>query len=49
MPVELCLDIDSERALLEGWTALHRNLRARRADLVLDGVLVERMGTKELS
>jgi acyl-CoA synthetase (NDP forming) len=40
------LGIDSERALLEGWTTLHRNLRAHRAELVLDGVLVERMGRK---
>jgi acyl-CoA synthetase (NDP forming) len=40
------LGIDSERTLLEGWTTLHRNLRAHRAELVLDGVLVERMGRK---
>jgi acyl-CoA synthetase (NDP forming) len=40
------LGIDSERALLEGWTTLHRNVRAHRAEQALDGVLVERMGRK---
>ena len=40
------LGIDSERALLEGWTTLDGNLRAHRENLVLDGVLVERMGGK---
>lgn len=38
------LDIDSEPDLLEGWTTLHRNVRAHCGQLVLDGVLVERMG-----
>jgi acetate---CoA ligase (ADP-forming) len=40
------LGIDSERALHEGWTTLHRNVLAHCAELILDGVLVERMGEK---
>ena len=40
------LGIDSDLALLEGWTILDRNVRAHREDLVLDGVLVEHMGRK---
>jgi acetate---CoA ligase (ADP-forming) len=40
------LNIDSASALLEGWTTLHRNLRAHRVELALAGVLVERMGRK---
>ena len=46
MPAALLLGIDSEMALVEAWTTLHRNVRAHRPDVVLDGVLVERMGEK---
>lgn len=38
------LNISSEEALAEGWAALHSNLATHKSGLVLDGVLVERMG-----
>ena len=40
------LNIRSKTDLLEGWGALHRNVHGARPDIVLDGVLVERMGDK---
>jgi acyl-CoA synthetase (NDP forming) len=40
------LDIENENALTEGWFALHRNLKKNKPDLILEGVLVERMGPK---
>lgn len=42
------LGISSEADLLEGWSAVHRNVLQARPELVLDGVLVERMGEKGL-
>jgi len=42
------LNIRSKTDLLEGWAALHRNVLHARPDLVLDGVLVERMSDKGL-
>ena len=42
------LGISSEADLLQGWSALHRNVLKARPGLVLDGVLVERMGEKGL-
>lgn len=42
------LGVRSEADLLEGWSALHRNVLKARPDLVLDGVLVERMAEKGL-
>lgn len=42
------LGISSEGDLLEGWSALHRNVRKARPELALDGVLVEQMGEKGL-
>jgi acyl-CoA synthetase (NDP forming) len=40
------LDIENENALTESWFRLHRNLKESRPGLVLEGVLVERMGPK---
>jgi acyl-CoA synthetase (NDP forming) len=40
------LGVRSEADLLEGWSALHRNVQKARLELTLDGVLVERMGEK---
>lgn len=40
------LGVDSDAALIAAWEALHRNVRGARPELVLDGVLVERMGGK---
>ncbi len=40
------LGVRSEAELLEGWFTLHRNVQKARKELVLDGVLVERMGKK---
>jgi len=40
----IILGIDNESALVESWTTLHRNIAASRPGLVLDGILVERMG-----
>ncbi|MGB6192443.1 MAG: acetate--CoA ligase family protein, partial [Terracidiphilus sp.] len=40
------LGVRSEAELLEGWATLHRNVQKARAELVLDGVLVERMAQK---
>jgi len=42
------LGVRSEPELLEAWRALHRNLQSGRPGLVLDGVLVERMGANGL-
>ena len=42
------LDIYSEAGLLQAWTELHRNVTKAQPGLVLDGVLVERMGQKGL-
>jgi acyl-CoA synthetase (NDP forming) len=42
------LGIRSDTDLVEAWLALHRNVRNARPELVLDGVLVERMGEKGL-
>ena len=40
------LGIDSDESLLAAWQTLHRNVRMARPAVVLDGVLVERMGGK---
>src|SRR6185369_2101022 len=40
----IILGIDNESALVESWTTLHRNIAASRPGLVLEGILVERMG-----
>lgn len=40
------LGIGSETELLEGWSALHRNVQKGRPGIALDGVLVERMAQK---
>ena len=40
------LAIESKAELLDGWGMLHRNVKAARPDIVLDGVLVERMSEK---
>lgn len=40
------LGLESPEAIAEAWLALHRNVKAHRPGLVLDGVLVERMGRK---
>jgi acetate---CoA ligase (ADP-forming) len=40
------LDIGNESALTESWYTLHRNLKESKPGLVLEGVLVERMGPK---
>lgn len=37
------LGVDSERALIAAWAELHRSVQAYRAEVILDGVLVERM------
>ena len=42
------LEVRSETDLQEGWLALHRNVRKARPELVLDGVLVEKMAKKGL-
>jgi acetate---CoA ligase (ADP-forming) len=42
------LGIRSETELLEGWSALHSNVKSARPELVPDGVLVERMGNRGL-
>jgi acyl-CoA synthetase (NDP forming) len=42
------LGVRSEADLREGWLALHRNVLKARPELVLDGVLVEKMGEKGL-
>ncbi len=38
------LGIENDSSLAEGWAKLHNNLKVNRPGLVLDGVLVERMG-----
>ena len=40
------LGIDSESALIESWTTLHKNIAVNMSGLVLEGILVERMGQK---
>src|SRR3984885_3352132 len=40
------LDIGNEDALTESWLTLHQNLKENKPGLLLDGVLVERMGPK---
>jgi acetate---CoA ligase (ADP-forming) len=40
------LAIESTAELLDGWRMLHSNVKAARPDIVLDGVLVERMSEK---
>ena len=42
------LNLADEAALASGWNRLHDNLRRARPQLVLDGVLVERMGAPGL-
>jgi acyl-CoA synthetase (NDP forming) len=42
----VALGIDSDTALAEAWSALHRNVRSHLPELELEGVLVERMGEK---
>ena len=42
------LGIDSESALIESWTTLHKNIAVNMPGLVLEGILVERMGQKGL-
>jgi acyl-CoA synthetase (NDP forming) len=42
------LELESEGAVVEAWWALQRNIERSRPGLLLDGVLVERMGTKGL-
>lgn len=42
------LNIRSQAELMEGWTVLHQNVHRAKPDLVLDGVLVERMAEKGL-
>jgi acetate---CoA ligase (ADP-forming) len=40
------LDIDSDEKLLNAWRSLHQKLHSARPELILDGVLVERMSAK---
>ena len=40
------LGIDSDNELLAAWQAIHRSVHAARPELVLDGILVERMSEK---
>ena len=40
------LGIENDSSLAEGWAKLHNNLKVNRPGLVLDGVLVERMGQR---
>jgi acetate---CoA ligase (ADP-forming) len=40
------LNIDSDKALMEGWKTLHQRVHTARPELLLDGVLVERMSPK---
>jgi acyl-CoA synthetase (NDP forming) len=42
------LGIESEADLLDAWSVLHRNVQRARPELVLDEVLVERMGKEGL-
>jgi acyl-CoA synthetase (NDP forming) len=42
------LGIDSESALIESWTTLHKNIAVNMPGLVLEGILVERVGQKGL-
>ncbi len=42
----VALGIDSDTALAEAWSAMHRNVRSHLPELELEGVLVERMGQK---
>jgi acyl-CoA synthetase (NDP forming) len=42
------LGIASDADLRDEWSAMHRNVLKARPELVLDGVLVERMGEKGL-
>jgi acyl-CoA synthetase (NDP forming) len=42
------LGLESEGMVVEGWSALQRNIESSWPGLVLDGVLVERMGAKGL-
>jgi acyl-CoA synthetase (NDP forming) len=40
------LGIENENSLAEGWNALHKNIEAYRPGLVLEGVLVQKMGPR---
>ena len=44
----IALGIDSETGLREAWEAVNQRVKAYRPDLVLDGLLVEKMGPRGL-